>query len=138
MSEAHGHVTGDFTWQALNALVFFLRDVCGKEEVELQVRMKRTERRMPVVLSRSEIRRLIEQIEPRYALAAMLQYGSGLRRAELVSLRVKDVDLERETITVRGGKGDRDYPLLRRRSAVRRSAPPHSYSHRRQGAIGGG
>ncbi|MBK1829055.1 tyrosine-type recombinase/integrase [Haloferula rosea] len=94
--------------QALNALVFFLKEVCGLEDIDLKVRMKRMPRRMPVVLSREEIDRLLSKIEPKYAFAAMLQYGSGLRRGELVSLRVKDVDAERGMITVRGGKGDRD------------------------------
>lgn len=102
------HISLSTQKQALNALVFFLRDVCGKQELDLRVRMKRVERRMPVVLSRTEIRRLLSRIEPKYAFAAMLQYGSGLRRSELIRLRVKDVDLERRTLTVRGGKGDRD------------------------------
>ena len=94
--------------QALNALVFFYRDVCGKKEVELEVRMRKRERRVPVVLSRDEVMRLIERMEPRYRTPAMLQYGAGLRLQELVTLRVKDVDLERGVITIRAGKGDKD------------------------------
>jgi len=46
--------------------------------------------------------------ELRYGLAARLQYGAGLRLSELVRLRIKDVDLERGTITVRIGKGNKD------------------------------
>ena len=45
---------------------------------------------------------------PKYKLAAELQYGSGLRLKELVNLRVKDLDLERRTLTVRQGKGNKD------------------------------
>ena len=94
--------------QALNALVFFFRDVCGMEDVELEVKLRKTPRRVPVVLSRAEVMRLIAKLEGAYKTAARLQYGSGLRLGELVSLRIKDVDVERHQLTVRGGKGDRD------------------------------
>jgi integrase len=49
-----------------------------------------------------------EQKEARYELAARLQYGAGLRLSELVRMRIKDVDIERGTVTVRKGKGDKD------------------------------
>ena len=62
--------------QALNALVFFFRDVCGLEELDLEVKMKRTSKRVPTVLSMAEMR-LIAAIEPKYAVPAKLQYGSG-------------------------------------------------------------
>ena len=93
---------------ALNALVFFFRDVCGKEEVKFDVRLKKTPKRLPTVLAQEEIPKLITQLENRYCLAAKLQYGAGLRLSELVNLRVKDVDLQRGMITIRGGKGDKD------------------------------
>jgi len=94
--------------QALNALVFFYRDVCGKQEIDLQVRMRKTQRRQPVILSREEVMGLIAKLEPRYRTPALLQFGSGLRLSELVSLRIKDVDLERGVLTVHCGKGDKD------------------------------
>ncbi|MDP4722382.1 MAG: integron integrase [Akkermansiaceae bacterium] len=98
--------------QALNALVFFFRDVCGAEELDLEVRMKKTAKRMPTVLSVAEVMRLVAKIEPKYSVPAKLQYGSGLRLNELVSLRVKDVDLGRGVLTVRCGKGDLDRTSL--------------------------
>ncbi|MDB9741695.1 tyrosine-type recombinase/integrase [Akkermansiaceae bacterium] len=94
--------------QALNALVFFFKDVCGHSEVDLEVRFRKTPKRVPVVLSVKEVFALIEKIEPRYRLKAQLQYGAGLRLCELTRLRVKDLDLERGTLVVRGGKGDKD------------------------------
>ncbi|MEM7602176.1 MAG: integron integrase [Verrucomicrobiota bacterium] len=94
--------------QALNALVFFYRDVCGMKEVELEVKMRKTPKRIPVVLNLSEIVSVLEQLTPASRLAAELQYGSGLRISELVRLRIKDIDLERCQVTVRGGKGDQD------------------------------
>lgn len=63
------------------------------------------------MLSREETKRVFEKLESpdgRYALAARLQYGAGLRLTELLRLRIKDVDLGRGTVTVRGGKGDKD------------------------------
>ena len=93
---------------ALNALVFFYRDVCGKEEVDLRVKMRKRGPRIPVVLDRAEVLTLIEKLEPLYQVPARLQYGSGLRLSELVSLRIKDLDLERGLLTIRAGKGDKD------------------------------
>lgn len=97
--------------QALNAVAFFFKQVCGVEEPVFQVKLRKTGTRVPVVLSKQETRHLFEQLngkDGRHQLAAQLQYGAGLRLSELVRLRVKDVDLERGTVTVRQGKGDKD------------------------------
>lgn len=94
--------------QALNALVFFFKDVCGKDEVDLKVRMRKRNRHIPVVLSTSEVFELIAKIEPKYRLKTQLQYGAGLRLRELVGLRIKDVDLERGQLTIRAAKGNKD------------------------------
>lgn len=93
---------------ALNALAFFYRDVCGIEDFRFDVRLRKTKRRIPTVLSRDEISLVLPQLESRYLLAAKLQYGAGLRLGELVNLRIKDVDLDRGVLTIRGGKGDKD------------------------------
>ncbi len=94
--------------QALNALAFFFKDVCGFEEVDLRVTMRKTKRRIPVVLTFTEVTAMLAQLPETCRLAAELQYGCGLRLRELINLRVKDVDVERGQVTVRGGKGDRD------------------------------
>jgi len=110
--------------QALNALAFFFKYVLGKEEPVFNVKLRRTGARVPVVLSKAETQRVLEKLDnpgssvkageaaqeqgTRYGLAARLQYGAGLRLSELVRLRIKDVDLERGTITVRIGKGNKD------------------------------
>jgi integron integrase len=93
--------------QALNALVFFFKDVCGMEEVDLEVRLRKTEPRLPVVLDVKEVLAVLDKIDKRYALMARIQYGGGLRLKELVSLRVKDVDEIRGMITIRETKGDK-------------------------------
>jgi integron integrase len=94
--------------QILNALVFFYKAVCGMEEVDLEVRLRKTEKRIPVVLDVAEVMKVLDKIDEKYGLMARIQYGGGLRLMELVRLRVKDVDEKRGIITVRGGKGDKD------------------------------
>lgn len=125
--------------QALNAVAFFFKQVCGVEDPVFGVKLRKTGTRVPVVLAKEEVRELFRRLElagdGRYELPARLQYGAGLRRSELVRLRVKDVDLKRGTLTVRQGKGDKDYPLLRRRSEASRCAPPHTFQVRRKGAL---
>jgi len=97
--------------QALNALAFFFKQVCGVEDPVFQVKLRKTGTRVPVVLSQPETQRVFVKLEEdgeRYGLPARLQYGAGLRVSELVRLRVQDVDVERGTVTVRQGKGDKD------------------------------
>lgn len=104
--------------QALNSLAFFFKYVLDVEEPVFDVKLKRTHARIPVVLSKGEAQHLFARLDQpnkvqkktdgTYSLAARLQYGAGLRLNELVRLRIQDVDLDRCTITVRGGKGDKD------------------------------
>ena len=100
--------------QALNAVAFFFKHVCGVEDPVFQIKLRKTEQRVPVVLSQNETQQVFEQLDRpqnsggRYGLAARLQYGAGLRLSELMRLRIKDIDLQRGTVTVRGGKGDKD------------------------------
>jgi integron integrase len=63
---------------------------------------------VPTVLSERELRALFAKLRPLPRLCAELMYGSGLRVGECVTVRVKDVDLDRLEIVVRGGKGDKD------------------------------
>jgi integron integrase len=100
--------------QALNAVAFFFKYVLEIEEPVFGVKLKKTGTRIPVVLSKRETRQLIGKMEEtetkdaRYALAARLQYGAGLRLSEVMRLRIQDVDLERGTVTIRQGKGGKD------------------------------
>lgn len=68
--------------------------------------------RLPVVLSRNEVDRTIAAMRGATKLIAQLLYGCGLRIGEAVSLRVKDIDFERATITVRAGKGNKDRQVM--------------------------
>jgi len=85
-------VGGGTQRQALNALVFFYRDVLKRELGDFgDYKRATTSRRIPVVLSVDEIRRILAEMAPREALMARLQYGAGLRVSELVRLRVHPV-----------------------------------------------
>src|SRR5919109_4043961 len=65
-------------------------------------------KRLPVVLTRAEVNRLLDALTGTYRLMAGLLYGSGLRLMECVRLRVKDVDFAHNQIMVRDGKGQKD------------------------------
>ena len=72
------------------------------------MRLRQTPKRIPVVLSVGEVAAVLANLPEKCRLAAELQYGAGLRRSELLNLRVKDIDLDRRQVTVRAGKGNRD------------------------------
>jgi len=95
--------------QALNALVFLYGEVLLKPLGRLpEFRFSRRPARLPEVLSREEVQRVMAAVKKEYQLALRLMYGTGMRLMELLRLRVKDVDFDRRQIMVRGGKGDRD------------------------------
>jgi integron integrase len=71
------------------------------------MRAKRPER-LPVVLTREEVRRVLAKLAGTDALVANLLYGAGLRMLEALNLRVKDIDFERGEIRFRDGKGRKD------------------------------
>jgi integron integrase len=104
-----GHVSASTQNQALHALRFFYRRVINVRLNDLEgMTPAKRGRRLPVVLGVGEVRQLLMQMRDVPRLCATLMYGSGLRVGECVSLRVKDVDLERGEIVVRGGKGNKD------------------------------
>ncbi|MFQ5780536.1 MAG: integron integrase, partial [Nitrospiria bacterium] len=95
--------------QALNALVFLYEQVLMEPLGAIGdfTRAKRP-KRLPVVLTRNEVNRLLKQMTGTYGLMAGLLYGGGLRLMECVRLRVKDLDFEQSRIVVRDGKGKKD------------------------------
>ncbi len=105
----HGKVAASTQNQALAALLFLYREVLRIDLpwMENVVRAKRPQR-VPSVLSREEVRRLLALMEGRPRLLAALLYGSGLRLMECLRLRVKEVDFARNEIVVRDGKGGKD------------------------------
>ena len=95
--------------QALSALLFLYRHVLAIQIGEMApVVRARTPERLPVVLSREEMAAILTQLTGTERLIVMLLYGSGLRLEECLTLRVKDLDFERQQIVVRQGKGRKD------------------------------
>ena len=104
--------------QALAALLFLYRKLLDRDlELDGVVRA-RTRRRLPVVLTPQEVRAVLQRLEGAEGLVAGLLYGSGLRLMEALRLRVHDLDVSRQELTVRNGKGGKDRcTLLPRRVA---------------------
>ncbi len=95
--------------QALCALLFLHRDVLGHEIGAIQrVPRARTPVRVPVVLSRDEVGRLLKLLTGVGWIIVALLYGAGLRLQECLELRVKDVDFDLNQIVIRRGKGQKD------------------------------
>ncbi len=94
--------------QALSAILFLYRDVLRRETGDLELVRARRSRRLPVVLSREQVRSLLGALAGTDRLIAALLYGSGLRLMECLRLRVKDVDFSYHQINLRSGKGGFD------------------------------
>jgi len=99
--------------QALCAILFLYRDVLGVELPWLQDLPRPKARvRVPVVLSREEVARVLAHVAPDFDLLARLLYGTGLRLIEALRLRIKDLDFDRGVIIVREGKGGKDRVVM--------------------------
>jgi integron integrase len=103
--------------QALSALLFLYRRVFECDLPWLsQIGSPRVKRRLPVVLSQDEVSALLHELarddDPQMLLLAQLLYGTGMRMAEALGLRVKDVDFAHRTLIVREGKGGKDRALM--------------------------
>ncbi|WP_462270202.1 phage integrase N-terminal SAM-like domain-containing protein [Desulfobacter sp.] len=95
--------------QALNALVFFYAKVLKHPlgDIGNFARAKRP-KRLPVVLTRNEIAKVLEQMNGRQKLMASLLYGTGMRLMDCIRLRVQDIDFGYRQIVIRDGKGKKD------------------------------
>ncbi len=99
--------------QALNALLFLYKQVIGQDLTWMQTIGRPPERkRVPVVLTAQEVELVLGLMEGVEGTLARLLYGTGMRLAEGLNLRVKDVDFDRKVIVVRSGKGDKDRVVM--------------------------
>jgi integron integrase len=116
-----GHVSASTQNQALNALVFLYKQVLEIELGQLRFGPAKRPARLPVVLSREEVHRVLEAVEGAagvYRIMVELLYGAGLRLLECCRLRLKDIDGERRQLLVRSGKGDKDRVVMLPRKLV--------------------
>ncbi|PIY97111.1 MAG: integrase [Candidatus Kerfeldbacteria bacterium CG_4_10_14_0_8_um_filter_42_10] len=92
----------------LNAIKFFYRDVL-KNPQKIDLKFAKRTNKLPVVLSRSEINRVIDCLKnTKHRLLIALSYGAGLRVSETVNLKIKDISLEELTIHIKQAKGNKD------------------------------
>jgi integron integrase len=108
-----GNVSSSTQNQALAALLFLFRQILGTPVGELgEVIRAKKPIRLPVVMSRDEVRAVLSKLDGDKWLAAALMYGTGMRLMECLTLRVQDIDFERSEILVRNGKGAKDHVTM--------------------------
>lgn len=120
-----GRVSASTQNQAFNAILFLYNEVLSKKIglIDGVVRAKRPQR-LPVVLTKDEVKRVLDRMSGAPHLMGLLLYGAGLRLMECCRLRIKDIDFSRNEVVVRSGKGNKDrYTMLP--SAVRDSLMQH-------------
>ncbi|MDF2154342.1 integron integrase [Vibrio sp. CAU 1672] len=94
---------------ALNSISFLYKEFL-QTPLSLDMRFQKslTEKKLPVVLTREEVRRFIQHIDPKYTLQVQLLYGSGLRVMECLRLRVQDIDYDYGAVRIWQGKGGKN------------------------------
>lgn len=97
----------------LFGIQFLYTQVLGYKKFDIRIPCKRR-RRLPVPLSRDEVRRLLEAVtNPKHRVMLMTAYAAGLRVSEVVNLKLTDIHSDRMMLLVRHGKGGKDrYTLL--------------------------
>src|SRR5688572_13918923 len=136
-----GKVSASTQSQALSGLLFLYRQVLGRELESVAIIRPVRPVRFPVVLSREEVRALLEGLAGTPRLVAILLYGSGLRLLEALGLRVKDLDFITGELVVRRGKGAKDRITMMADSAQRElkgQLERVRRQHERDRAAGGG
>ena len=137
-----GRVSASTQNQALSALLFLYRDVLREpfSPGDEAVRAKRPAR-LPAVLTRSEVKAVLAELDGTKHVIAVLLYGAGLRLMECLRLRVKDIDFGGNEVTVREGKGDKDRRTMlpvAARDPLRALLEARRQQHARDLASGGG
>lgn len=92
----------------LNAIKFFYREIC-KSAIDISLKYSKISNKLPVVLSRTEIEKIINSIKnKKHQLLIALSYGAGFRVSEAINLKTKDINLDELTIHIKGAKGNKD------------------------------
>ncbi len=103
--------------QRINAIKFYYEKVLNREKVKYGIKRPKKEKKLPTVLSKEEVKRILEgaaNLKHRTILTTI--YSGGLRRSELINLKIEDIDSERGLIKICGSKGKKDrYTLLSER-----------------------
>lgn len=115
----HGNVSSSTQNQALSALLFLYREVLGLSLPWMDdvVRAKKPQR-LPVVLSKQEVAKILDHMQATHGLIARLLYGTGIRIMECCRLRVQDIDFDRGELLIRNGKGAKDRVTMLPKSLI--------------------
>ncbi len=100
--------------QRINAIKFYYEKVLGRERMYWQIDRPKRENRLPEVLSKAEVKRIINSCNNlKHRCILSLIYSAGLRRSELINLKVTDINSDRGLICIKAAKGKKDrYSLL--------------------------
>lgn len=95
--------------QRINAIKFYYEKILGKEKQYYELHRPKKEQKLPKVLGKNEVLRILnESINIKHKCIPMLIYSAGLRRSELIDLKISDIDSERMVVYIRGAKGKKD------------------------------
>jgi len=95
--------------QALNAIVFLYREVLGLKLGQIgEIERPRRKPKLPSVLTKGEVQRVLAAVVPEYQLICLLLYGTGMRLLEGLRLRIQDLDFGQNQIAIHDGKGFKD------------------------------
>jgi len=97
----------------------FLYDEMLEKNLFANIKLPKMEQKLPTVLTKDEMRRLIDAVKnPKHKLLIKMMYSSGLRVSECVNLKVDDIDLKERFGTVRSGKGKKDRNIILSESII--------------------
>jgi site-specific recombinase XerD len=99
--------------QTINAFRILFQDVLGKDWEKIRIKRPRKNRHLPDILSREEIANMLRLTNnPKHKVIIAVLYSSGVRREELLNLKIRDIDSDRMLIRVRNGKGNKSRDTL--------------------------
>ncbi len=110
----HQQISNSYLNQVINSIKFYYEVVLGMPNRFYEVERPRKEHKLPTVISKEDVLAIIEQTNNiKHRCSVELLYGSGLRRNELLSLKIEDIDSKRMLVRVKQATGNKDrFPLL--------------------------
>ena len=105
--------------QAINSIKFYYEKVKGGDRMDIRIERPLKEKKLPEIISENEVFRILKvTTNVKHKAIITMLYSSGLRRGELINLRLKDVDYDKKLIFVRGGKGRKDRTTILADNAI--------------------
>ena len=103
------HVSSATQNQALQGVLFLYKNILNKDVGWIdEIKFAHRKKHLPTVLNKTEVNEIFKHLSGVALLIAKMLYGSGMRLGECLQLRMKDIDFELKTITIRDGKGEKD------------------------------